>query len=50
VLSQRDTPLTQLGFGTSYARFAVAFQKAVADPAVDAIVIDIHSPGGVHTV
>ena len=46
VLSQRMNMFTEISAGTSTERFASAFRAAIADEGVNAIVIDIDSPGG----
>lgn len=46
VIAQRMDMLTAMSGGTSTEQFAAAFDEAVADEGVSAIVIDINSPGG----
>jgi HK97 family phage major capsid protein len=46
VIAQRMDMLGEISGGTSTQRFADAFDAALADPAVGAIVLDIDSPGG----
>jgi capsid assembly protease len=45
-ISQRMNAMSQFSGGTSTEMFAAAFQDAVNDPNVSAIVINIDSPGG----
>lgn len=46
VISQRMDMFSASSGGTSTERFGQAFQQAVDDPAVAAIVLDVDSPGG----
>ena len=46
VLSQRMNVMTEVSGGTSTEMFGRAFRQVMADDAVRAVVIDIHSPGG----
>ena len=46
ILAQRMNLMTAMSGGTSTELFGRAFQAALADPEVSAIVIDIDSPGG----
>ena len=46
VMVPRANLMSQMSGGTSVSEFAAAFEQAVADPGVDAILMDIDSPGG----
>lgn len=46
VLSKRMNMLTRFSGGTSTEKLAEAIKQAAADPEVDAILLDIDSPGG----
>lgn len=46
VMAHRMNMMTAISGGTSTEQLAAAFQQAVNDPAVSAIVLDIDSPGG----
>jgi signal peptide peptidase SppA len=46
VISQRMNMMTDVSGGTSTEAFGRAFREAVADPAVEAIVLAVDSPGG----
>jgi capsid assembly protease len=46
VISQKASMMTQYSGGTSTEQFGQAFRRAMADPNVSAIVIDVDSPGG----
>lgn len=46
VLAQRMDMMEEISGGTSTEKFAKAFQAAVADPSIKAIVINVDSPGG----
>ncbi|HEV8642066.1 MAG TPA: S49 family peptidase [Methylomirabilota bacterium] len=46
VISHRMNLMTDISGGTSTEQFAAAFQRAVNDPQVGAIVLDVDSPGG----
>ncbi len=46
ILSQRPTWMSELFGGTSTDRFGREFDALVADSSVDAIVLDVDSPGG----
>jgi capsid assembly protease len=46
VISQRSSIWSEVFGGTSTQGFGAAFQRAIADPKVGAILIDVDSPGG----
>lgn len=46
VISQRAGMMTEFSGGTSTDRFGSAFDQAMADEAVTAILVDVDSPGG----
>lgn len=46
VLAHRAGLIYESSGGTSTERFAARFRQAVADPAVDAVLLDVDSPGG----
>lgn len=46
VLAHRMDLMTKVSGGTSVEGLAAAFDQAVADPAISAIVLDVDSPGG----
>ncbi|HXH05862.1 MAG TPA: signal peptide peptidase SppA [Vicinamibacterales bacterium] len=46
IIAHRANLLVDVSGGTSTERFAAEFRAAVEDPAVDAIVLDVDSPGG----
>lgn len=45
-IMQRANLMEMCGGGTSIERFTAKFREAMADPAVDGVLIDIDSPGG----
>lgn len=47
VLANRMSMMGDISGGTSYEGFARTFDRAVADPDVKAIILDVDSPGGV---
>jgi signal peptide peptidase SppA len=46
IISQRMNLMMRFSGGTSTEQFGALFQKALKDPAVKAIVLDVNSPGG----
>jgi len=46
VISQRMNLMTAISGGTSTEMFAAAFREVIADDGIEAVVIDIDSPGG----
>ena len=46
VIANRMSLMTESSGGTSAQRFTSDFRQAIADPQIDAVVIDVDSPGG----